>query len=108
VIDRLLERIVIDDAGCWLWLGALKANGYGQITTGSKRDGSQTKRYTHRVAYEHFRGPIAEGLTIDHLCRVRRCANPWHLEPVTHAENCARGDGGSNNRGRAWGRSLRP
>jgi hypothetical protein len=51
------------------------------------------KRYAHRWSYEHFVGPIPEGLHIDHLCRVRRCVNPDHLEPVTPKENYLRGEG---------------
>lgn len=46
----------------------------------------------HRVAYELFVGPIPEGLTLDHLCRVRHCVNPLHLEPVTRGENTRRND----------------
>lgn len=45
----------------------------------------------HRMAYEELVGPIADGLQIDHLCRVRCCVNPAHLEPVTQAENIRRG-----------------
>lgn len=52
-------------------------NGYGQFD----------KQYAHRWAYEHLRTEIPEGLELDHLCRTRHCVNPWHLEPVTHAEN---------------------
>jgi hypothetical protein len=52
----------------------------------------------HRISYEHFVGPIPKGLFIDHLCRMRACVNPGHLEPVTTLENARRGDGGSNNR----------
>ena len=37
-----------------------------------------------------MRGPIPEGLTLDHLCRVRACVNPAHLEPVTLRENTLR------------------
>lgn len=47
--------------------------------------------YAHRIAYELVVGPIPEGLTLDHLCRVRRCVNPEHLEPVTMGENLRRG-----------------
>lgn len=47
----------------------------------------------HRYAYEHFIGPIPEGLQVDHLCRVRNCVNPDHLEAVTCRENVLRGDG---------------
>ena len=41
----------------------------------------------HRLSYEAFKGPIPEGMHIDHLCRVRNCYNPEHLEAVTQAEN---------------------
>ena len=45
----------------------------------------------HRVAYEALIGPIPKGLCLDHLCRVRYCVNPAHLEPVTVRENVLRG-----------------
>jgi hypothetical protein len=44
----------------------------------------------HRWMYEYFNGPIPDGLEIDHLCKTKRCVNPDHLEPVTHAVNMAR------------------
>jgi hypothetical protein len=69
------------NTGCWLWSGALNEFGYG--ITGSKRWGY----LAHRASYARFVGPIPEGLELDHLCRVRRCINPDHLEPVTHREN---------------------
>lgn len=47
----------------------------------------------HRVVYEQVVGPIPDGLVLDHLCRVRCCCNPDHLEPVTHIENIMRGAG---------------
>lgn len=72
--------------GCWLWTGGLSAAGYGRIRV----DG--TLHYTHRFVYEHEVGPIPAGLEIDHLCRVRSCCNPEHLEAVTHGENVRRGD----------------
>lgn len=56
-------------------------------------DGSQP--LAHRVFYEHHVGPIPLGLTIDHLCKVTRCVNPDHLEPVTQRVNTLRGDGPS-------------
>ena len=52
------------------------------------------KKYlAHRVAFEAYRHPIPEGLTIDHLCRVPACINPDHLEPVTLRINILRGVG---------------
>lgn len=73
------------DKGCWIWTGAQNGQGYGVM----QLDGSA--RRVHRLSYEWFVGPIAEGLVLDHLCRVRSCANPDHLEPVTTQENSARG-----------------
>lgn len=72
---------------CWLWTGA---------TTGSKEYGRFTVAkgqavVAHRWSYEHLVGPIPAGLVIDHLCRVHRCVNPAHLEPVTTRENILRG-----------------
>ena len=70
---------------CWLWKGALGPGGYGQCTWGGSR-------FPHRVSYEIVVGPIPENLVIDHLCRVRLCVNPYHLEPVTQSVNLLRGN----------------
>jgi hypothetical protein len=70
---------------CWPWLGKL-SNGYGYFWTGAH------VQPAHRTSYEHFVGPIPEGLHIDHLCRDRSCINPDHLEAVTPQENLRRGD----------------
>lgn len=83
--DRINERI--DRSGeCWLWTGYLSADGYGAISVGGKPTGA------HRAAYETYTGPIPEGMEIDHLCRVRHCVNPAHLEAVTHKVNMQRRD----------------
>ena len=70
---------------CWLWTASLKDNGYGQVMV----DGHN--RYPHRVAWELLVGPIPAGTELDHLCRVRHCVNPRHLQPVTHTVNVRRG-----------------
>lgn len=72
-------------AGCWFWTGAIDLKGYARFGLARKN------RTAHRVSYELFVGPIPEGLSLDHLCRVRHCVNPAHLEPVTNAENLRRG-----------------
>lgn len=82
-----------DRAGnCWLWTGSMDSCGYGMF----KFDGSM--RGAHRWAWQDANGPIPDGLEIDHLCRVRNCVNPDHMECVSHAENVRRGDVGSLNR----------
>lgn len=78
------DRLLVDDAAaCWPWRGAIQSKGYGKVGT----------RLVHRVVYELVHGPIPPGLTIDHLCRNRQCANPSHLEAVTMKENYDRGEG---------------
>jgi len=72
---------------CWLWTGATRM-GYGRLRIG------RHIVQAHRYAYELLVGPIPEGLTLDHLCRVRSCVNaPGHLEPVTLRTNVLRGIG---------------
>jgi hypothetical protein len=74
--------------GCWLWTGYLKANGYATFYPGGGRH--IAKVYVHRFAYEATRGRIPEGFEVDHLCHVRHCVNPTHLEAVTKRENLDR------------------
>jgi len=81
--ERLWSQIQRTD-GCWLWTGAT-TQGYGHIHW---RGASHR---VHRVVYELLVGPIVDGTELDHLCRVRRCCNPGHLEAVTRRVNNARG-----------------
>ena len=73
--------------GCWLWTRSTRA-GYGRWT---RRD-EHENRVAHLVIWEALNGPVPDGLELDHLCRVRCCVNPGHLELVTHSENVLRGD----------------
>lgn len=79
------ESKVERSPSCWFWTGAISRSGYGNFWTG------ESYVSAHRWSYEHFVGPIPEGLDLDHLCRVRNCVNPAHLEPVTRQENLRRG-----------------
>jgi hypothetical protein len=89
--DRLWEKIIPEpNSGCWLWTGAVNGTGHGQI----RIDGRI--RPAHRVMYELESGHVPAHLDIDHLCRVTCCVNPQHLEPVSHKENCARGESGKH------------
>jgi hypothetical protein len=72
---------------CWIWTAALNAYGYGKFSMGGKNGRILG---AHTVSYKMLVGPVPEGLELDHLCRVRACVNPSHLEPVTSAENMRR------------------
>lgn len=69
---------------CWIWNGGIY-EGYGRIAFMSGR------WFAHRAAYIATKGNIPKGLELDHLCRVKHCVNPDHLEAVTHQENVRRG-----------------
>jgi len=85
--ERLEPRIEVgvEPGDCWPWTGYIMPNGYGKLTVQGRRS-----NLAHRLAYETFVGPIPAGLDLDHLCRVRHCVNPDHLEPVTRSENLRR------------------
>ena len=83
VVERFWSRV--DKSGdCWLWTAGLDPSGYGRLRV----DG--LPRLVHRVSYVIARGPIPTGLTVDHLCFVRTCVNPDHLEAVTSEVNYRR------------------
>jgi len=84
-IERVLVRIEQDASGCILWLGRVDGKGYGRLANVKGKTGG-----AHRITYEAAYGPIPAGLDLDHLCRVTRCVNPRHLEPVTSGENTRR------------------
>lgn len=93
LLERIRRRIKISPGGCWLWSGAIAPNGYGSLGIGQRSLSAARKIYAHRLSYELHVGAIPEGLDLDHLCRVRHCVNPSHLEPVTRQENVRRGVG---------------
>jgi hypothetical protein len=69
---------------CWLWTSPGSAGGYGSFYFRSKQ------WLAHRASYTILVGEIPAGLTIDHLCSVRSCVRPQHLEAVTLLENLRR------------------
>lgn len=92
-LARIVAKMTVVPNGyltpCWESGYAKNRDGYTLI----KPHRTRVPKLVHRVVYELLVGPIAEGLTIDHLCRVRHCFNPEHLEPVTRRINTLRGIG---------------
>lgn len=82
-----MMRYVDKTSSCWLWNGPLASNGYSKTKYRLKHTSG------HRAFYLHFRGEIPPGMHLDHICRVRSCVNPDHLEIVTPRENLLRGNG---------------
>ncbi len=74
------------NSGCWLWLRSLNNKGYGKLCG----LGGERSMLAHRFSYELHKGPIPEGLVLDHKCHTPSCVNPDHLEAVTQKENMRR------------------
>lgn len=73
---------------CWLWTASQHGKGYGSVFHHGRLLSA------HRASFEIHGGVLILGMELDHLCKVRLCVNPDHLEQVTHAENVRRGDTG--------------
>ena len=86
-ITRFLAKIQVSEilfhngSPCWEWIGCKSKIGYGQFRMDGRRGGTLSN--PHRFAYDYFVGSIPEGYEVDHLCKVRHCCNPLHLEAVT-------------------------
>lgn len=98
--DRFWSKVDKSEA-CWLWTAGTM-QGYGVFST--RVNGKGKMHRAHRYAFELVHGPIADGLTLDHLCHTqddscmggnscphRRCVNPDHLEPTSGTDNVLRG-----------------
>jgi len=92
LIDRWTARAVVLQGECWIWTKSMTSNGYATMPVRG------VCRVAHRVFYEYFIAEIPAGLELDHLCRVRHCVNPWHMDPVTRSVNLKRATPPKHNR----------
>lgn len=97
--EKLLRTASVDEQSCLRSDRKLNRNGYVYVYW--RKSGVRHAAGGYRATWEFLNGRIVpEGLELDHLCRNRWCINPTHLEPVTHAENVRRGEGGIRERNR--------
>lgn len=80
--DYLLD----EETGCWIWQRSVGHDGYGRCARRGRW------YLAHRLFWQELRGPIPDGMVMDHLCGVRSCVNPDHLDIVTRTENSRRSD----------------
>lgn len=83
LVERMMRRVTKAETGCWLFEGCLNSKGYGCVGSGKK--GKSV--LAHRLVVIARDGAIPDPLTVDHMCEVKRCVNPDHLQVVTRGEN---------------------
>ncbi len=83
-VARFWEFVQRSD-GCWLWTGSISYDGYPRYFYGPR---PIKNAMAHRASYEWAREcSLLPGFQLHHLCGVRHCVNPLHLEIVTPSEH---------------------
>jgi hypothetical protein len=83
--ERIRDLVSVRENGCWIWMGRFHFTGYGQLSI------KRRTTLAHRASYVAFVGPIPDGYHVDHLCGIKACVCPDHLEAVLPRENIRRG-----------------
>ena len=97
VPDRVLARIFqrcTSVGDCLVSTYSVGSHGYAQVGWHDQTRGRSVMVLVHRAAWELLRGPIPAGMTVDHICRNRRCLSIDHLRLVSNEDN-ARDNGQS-------------
>ncbi|SRR6266436_635801 len=79
---------------CWIWLGCIR-KGYGLIANPNYNGIGGKMISAHVWMYEKIKGPVSNKsrtFVPDHLCRIRSCINPDHIEWKSNKENVWIGD----------------
>jgi HNH endonuclease len=84
--EEFWKRVKKTDT-CWIWNGAVNADGYGRYKFFDASTGKRRDIAAHRFVYQSLRDVIPSDMELHHQCHNRRCVNPSHLEPLTGIEH---------------------
>lgn len=90
VMDRAFAKTVRSTTGCWISTYSVASHGYAQIGWSNRAKNERHIVLAHRAVWERFNGRVPAGMTLDHLCREKRCVNPNHLRLMENFENARR------------------
>lgn len=91
VVERVLDNVAMGPRGCHISTYSVASHGYAQV--GWREAGEIHMTLCHRVIWTWFRGPIPDGMTVDHMCKNRRCVRLQHLRMISNYENARRTSG---------------
>lgn len=89
--DAAIETRTEREGDCTVYTGSRDYKGYAYIRV----DG--VLRKVHRYVWERDRGPIPDGMQVDHQCYNKACFNLDHLRLANTAENVRNLNGAKRN-----------